>query len=72
MPMVGKRSLMFLELKQMSDEDMKKLMGIYAESNRENIAYFYPDCKDESDGLKKVEAGFADLLRLDLPLLDAV
>ena len=54
---------MFLELKQISDEDMKKLMGIYAESNRENIAYFYPDCKDEIDGLKKVEAGFASYLR---------
>ena len=56
---------MFLKLKKISDEDMPKLMGIYAESNRENIAYFYPDCKDENDGLKKVEAGFAEYLRND-------
>ncbi len=44
---------MFLKLKKISDEDMPKLMGIYAESNRENIAYFYPDCKDETMDLKK-------------------
>ena len=54
---------MFLELKKISEEDMPKLMGIYAESNRENIAHFYPDCKDENEGLKKVETGFSAYLR---------
>ena len=54
---------MFLELKQISEQDMAKLMGIYAESNNENIVYFYPDCTDASDGLRKIEANFSDYIR---------
>lgn len=42
---------------------MVKLMGVYAESNRENAAYFYPDCADISDGIKKVENDFLTYLQ---------
>ena len=45
------------------DIDDRKLMDIYAESNFENVDYFYPDEVDKSIGVKKVEAGFLDFLK---------
>ena len=44
---------MFLKLKKISDEDMPKLMGIYAESNRENIGISIPIAKMKTMDLKK-------------------
>lgn len=42
--------------------DFPKLMGIYRESNLENIPYFFPEETDQDRGLCMVEAGFRDYL----------
>ena len=54
---------MLLKIKNYTDLDDRKLMDIYAESNFENVDYFYPDEVDKSVGVKKVEAGFLDFLK---------
>lgn len=56
---------MLLRIKQFSELDPQKLMGIYSESNFENTDYFYPDEKDKDKALLMVEAGFIDFLRND-------
>ena len=45
--------------------DTRKLMDVYAESNEENIDYFFPDAEDRAEALRKVEQGFLDYLRGD-------
>ena len=42
--------------------DARKLMDLYAEGNRENAEYFFPD-DDPATGTAKVEAGFLDFLK---------
>ena len=42
-----------------------KLMGIYQESNQENISYFYPDEPDQKKALRKVEEGFLQYIEKD-------
>ena len=37
---------MLIELKSCTAEDLKKLMPIYEQSNRENIRHFFPDCTE--------------------------
>ena len=54
---------MLLKIKNYTDLDDRKLMDIYAESNFENVDYFYPDEVDKSVGVKKVVAGFLDFLK---------
>lgn len=43
--------------------DEGKLMAVYAESNMENTAYFYPKETDKAAAVAKVEAGFLDFLK---------
>ena len=46
-----------------ADLDGPRLMEVYAESNRENTDYFYPDMEDKVLAVKKVEEGFLTFLR---------
>ncbi len=50
-------------LHSISDENAVKLMHIYAQSNRENIAHFFPDCTDETQGMKMVETEFTAYIK---------
>lgn len=46
-----------------ADLDGPRLMEVYAESNRENTDYFFPDMTDKALAVKKVEEGFLQFLR---------
>ena len=46
-----------------ADLDGPRLMEVYAESNRENTDYFFPDVTDKALAVKKVEEGFLTFLR---------
>ena len=56
---------MILRITNYSDLDARKLMDIYAESNFENIDYFYPDETDKKAAVIKVESEFLDFLKND-------
>lgn len=56
---------MILEIRSFDELDAQKLMSVYAESNRENIDYFYPGAEDRAEALRQVEAGFLEYLRTD-------
>ena len=43
--------------------DGPRLMTVYAESNRENTDYFFPDLADKALAVKQVEEGFLTFLR---------
>ena len=43
--------------------DTRKLMDVYAESNEENIDYFFPGAEDRAEALRQVEEGFLGYLR---------
>ena len=45
--------------------DGGRLMAVYAESNEENIDYFYPGAEDRAQALRQVEQGFLDYLQKD-------
>ncbi len=45
--------------------DPAKLMAVYAESNEDNIDYFYPGAADHVQALRQVEEGFLAYLRDD-------
>lgn len=53
---------MLLKLQTLSDTDKRKLMDIYAESNRQNVPYFYPDCEDRAAGVLLVEQAFLAMI----------
>lgn len=55
---------MLLTLRSLTDEDIPKLMAIYAEGNRENADYFYPDLEPE-EGERLVTADFVKFLRTE-------
>jgi hypothetical protein len=61
---------MLIELKSCTAEDLKKLMPIYEQSNRENIRHFFPDCTDPEEGLRKAEESFGQYICEDF-LADA-
>ena len=61
---------MILIITDCSDLDERKLMDIYAESNFENTDYFFPEDPDKETALRKVEAGFLDLLKNEFFLLN--
>lgn len=44
---------MVLKIRELSDENARKLMDVYRESNIENIKYFYPEVEDNDIGIKK-------------------
>lgn len=46
-----------------ADLDGPRLMAVYAESNRENTDYFFPDMADKALAVQKVEEGFLTFLR---------
>ena len=46
--------------------DGRKLMDVYAESNEENIDYFYPDTTDRAAALAKIEEDFLAYVRDDV------
>ena len=46
-----------------ADLDGPRLMTVYAESNRENTDYFFPDLADKALAVKRVEEGFLTFLR---------
>ena len=56
---------MLLKIESYKDINERKLMDVYAESNFENVEYFFPDEKDISVGVKKVEEGFLNFLKND-------
>lgn len=56
---------MLLCFQSMTDEDHTRLMGIYRESNLGNIPYFFPDCENTAEGLRKVEERFIRFLYAD-------
>ena len=51
-----------MKLTELTDVDIPKLMGIYAEGNRENAEYFYPDIP-LAEGIAKEEQKFVTMLR---------
>lgn len=53
---------MLLKLQTLSDVDKRKLMDIYAESNWENVPYFYPDCEDRAAAVLLIEKAFLSML----------
>lgn len=55
---------MLLTLHNLTDEDIPKLMAIYAEGNRENADYFYPDL-DPEEGERLVVVDFVKFLRTE-------
>ncbi|MBC5624670.1 hypothetical protein H8S10_04270 [Clostridium sp. NSJ-49] len=46
---------MLLKITELVDENSKKLMDIYRESNIDNIKHFYPKITDMEIGRRKVE-----------------
>ena len=46
-----------------TDLDGPRLMEVYAESNRENTDYFFPDIEDKDLATRKVEQGFLQFLQ---------
>ena len=55
---------MLRRFERFADLDGRKLMDVYAESNRENAEEFFPD-DDVQMGIGKVEEGFLDFLKND-------
>ena len=53
---------MLLKLTELAETDIPKLMAIYAEGNRENAEYFYPDLP-LTEGIAKEEQKFVTMLR---------
>lgn len=53
---------MLIEKRNFSETELRSLMEIYREGNIENIPYFYPDCEDMQEGLRKVEEGFTNYI----------
>lgn len=56
---------MLLKITEFENLNERRLMDIYEEGNRENVAFFYPDCKDEAEGVKLVERDFLKYLKED-------
>lgn len=50
-------------LNSLTETQERALMDIYRESNEDNVAYFYPDCRDLSEGRARVERDFCFMLR---------
>lgn len=53
---------MLLKMTSLKDADIPKLMAIYAEGNRENAEYFYPELP-LTEGIAKEEQKFVTMLR---------
>lgn len=53
---------MLVKMTELTDADIPKLMGIYAEGNRENAEYFYPDIP-LAEGIAKEKQKFVTMLR---------
>ena len=56
---------MVLKIRELSDENARKLMDVYRESNIENIKYFYPEVEDNDIGIKKVEKDYISYIKND-------
>ena len=54
-----------LRFDRIEELDVPRLMGVYRESNLDNVPYFFPEEKDLERGLRGVEQGFCDYLRTD-------
>lgn len=54
---------MLLKITDYSALDERKLMDIYAESNLENTAFFYPEELDKEKAILMVESGFLSYLK---------
>ena len=54
---------MLIIIKDHKEIDERKLMDVYAEGNYENVEYFFPEEKNITLGIKKVEEGFLDFLK---------
>lgn len=53
---------MLLRFDRFSDLDPRKLMDIYAESNLDNTAYFYPEITDKAEAVRRMEERFLEYL----------
>ena len=56
---------MLLKITELVDENSKKLMDIYRESNIDNIKHFYPKITDMEIGRRKVEKDYVNYLKND-------
>lgn len=56
---------MLIYITSYDDIDSRKLMNLYAESNIENVDYFYPNMADKTAALALVEEGFLKFLKTD-------
>ena len=56
---------MIRKITRYDELDERKLMDLYAESNEENTAYFYPEETDRNKAVRQVEDGFLDFLKKD-------
>lgn len=56
---------MLIKITSYDSLDTRKLMDIYAESNIENVDYFYPNTADKTAALALVEEGFLKFLKTD-------
>lgn len=54
-----------LEIQDFAQVDGRKLMDVYAESNQENIDFFYPDTADRAAALARIEEDFLAYIRDD-------
>ena len=52
-----------LRFDRIEELDVPRLMGVYRESNLDNVPYFFPEEKDLEKGLRRVEERFFDHLR---------
>ena len=51
------------KISELSDADARRLMDVYAESNRENVDYFFPGTEDREAALLSIERDFIELVR---------
>ena len=56
---------MLIKITSYDGIDSRKLMNLYAESNIENVDYFYPNMADKTAALALVEEGFLNYLKTD-------
>ncbi len=54
---------MLLRITGFGDLDPRRLMDVYAESNRENAEDFFPELTDRDEAVRRVEEGFLAFLR---------
>lgn len=60
---MGEVATVLIKITDYSQIDERQLMDIYAESNLENTAHFYPETTDKAAAVKQVEAAYLMFLK---------